>query len=153
VVGHSNGAFMAHRLACDRADVVAGIVAFAGAQWNDASRCRPTRAVDVLVLHGDADDTVLYEGGATRRAAYPSARQTALTWASKNGCSGTFVDDGTRDLVEAPGVPDTRAEQVTACPSGGNVALWTLQGGAHIPALVPAWLDQVWAHLAAHPRE
>ena len=37
VVGHSNGGFMAHRLACDRADKIAGIVSLAGAQNLDAA--------------------------------------------------------------------------------------------------------------------
>src|SRR5207244_7941240 len=39
VVGHSNGAFMAHRYACDRAAKVAAIVTLAGMQWKDQSHC------------------------------------------------------------------------------------------------------------------
>src|SRR5262249_24604332 len=42
VVGHSNGGFMAHRMACDRADRIAGIVSLAGAQWFDLSKCQPS---------------------------------------------------------------------------------------------------------------
>ena len=37
-VGHSNGGFMAHRLACDRAARIAAIVSLAGATWKDPAR-------------------------------------------------------------------------------------------------------------------
>ena len=33
LIGHSNGAFMSHRMGCDHSDKLAGIIAFAGAQW------------------------------------------------------------------------------------------------------------------------
>ena len=43
VVGHSNGGFMAHRLACDLSPAVEAIVSLAGAQWLDVTMCQPTR--------------------------------------------------------------------------------------------------------------
>jgi polyhydroxybutyrate depolymerase len=45
VVGHSNGAFMAHRLACDLPNRIAAIVALAGAGRSDASKCNPQSPV------------------------------------------------------------------------------------------------------------
>ena len=41
VIGHSNGGFMSHRLACDRASDVAAIVSLAGATWLEWDRLRP----------------------------------------------------------------------------------------------------------------
>ena len=35
VVGHSNGGFFAHRLACDMPERIAAVVSLAGAQWMD----------------------------------------------------------------------------------------------------------------------
>lgn len=35
VIGHSNGGFMAHRLACEHSDEIAGIISLAGALWHD----------------------------------------------------------------------------------------------------------------------
>ncbi|MCA1664689.1 MAG: alpha/beta fold hydrolase, partial [Myxococcales bacterium] len=54
-VGHSNGAFMSHRMACDSAGRVAAIVALAGDVWQDASKCNPSEPVAVAQVHGDAD--------------------------------------------------------------------------------------------------
>ena len=40
-MGLSNGGYMSHRYACDRASRVAAIVSQAGAMWADATRCKP----------------------------------------------------------------------------------------------------------------
>ena len=80
IVGHSNGGFMGYRLACELSEQIAGVVSMAGAAWKDPSRCHPTTPVAILQIHGDADDTVRYEGGPASlplTAAYPSAHDTA----------------------------------------------------------------------------
>ena len=61
IVGYSNGAFMAHRMACDRSDLITGIVAFAGSTWYDADKCGDPGPVSVLHAHGTWDITILYE--------------------------------------------------------------------------------------------
>jgi poly(3-hydroxybutyrate) depolymerase len=61
VVGYSNGAFMAHRMACDRSDLITGIVAFAGSTWYDAEKCGDPGPVSVLHAHGTWDITILYD--------------------------------------------------------------------------------------------
>ena len=41
LIGHSNGGFMSHRFACDRADLVAAIVSLAGVPTgSDLGRCK-----------------------------------------------------------------------------------------------------------------
>ncbi|HEX7665401.1 MAG TPA: PHB depolymerase family esterase, partial [Polyangiaceae bacterium] len=95
VVGHSNGAFMSHRLACDSSDRIAAIASLAGAVWNDASKCNPTSKIAVLDIHGDADTTIAYDGGVIPNAGtYPSEAQTMATWAAKNGCTGAIAPTG-----------------------------------------------------------
>ncbi len=42
VVGASAGGFMAHRLACDHADLIAAIASVAGATWADPTMCTPS---------------------------------------------------------------------------------------------------------------
>ena len=89
-VGHSNGGFMSHRMACDHADKVAAIVSLAGAQFSDLSKCTPSGPVAVLEIHGTADDTILFGGGETIPGhAYPGAATTISDWASLDGCSAT----------------------------------------------------------------
>jgi len=150
VLGHSNGAFMAHRLACDRAGRVRAIVALNGAGPSDPSSCRPEAPVGVLEVHGDADDLILYEGGTTSRgAAYPSAEDTVRGWAERNGCAGGLVDGPSKDLDTSLDGAETRARAMTGCPAGGSVDLWTMQGGVHIPSLGASWAAEVWAYLSA----
>jgi polyhydroxybutyrate depolymerase len=153
LVGHSNGGFMAHRMACDRSHKIAAIVSLAGAQWNDPSKCQSAEAVAVMEMHGDADELIYYGGGLdTGGAAYPSAATTVATWAAKNGCTGGIADDGTKDLVSDLAGAETTTASYAGCPAGGAVTLWTIHGGHHIPSLQTTWADDVWAFLASHPK-
>jgi polyhydroxybutyrate depolymerase len=86
IIGHSNGGFMAHRMACDRAARIAAVVSIAGAQWNDLAYCQPSEPVSVLQVHGTADTVILYDGG----PGYPGARTTVTDWAMLNRCTTSF---------------------------------------------------------------
>jgi polyhydroxybutyrate depolymerase len=154
VLGHSNGSFMAHRLACEGPERFAAIVALNGAQWSDPDRCTPAAPVNVLVAHGDADDVNLYDGGAVspNGVSYPSPAQTVATWIEKNGCTGALVDGSRKDLSDALDGAETATADAAECPNGGAVSFWTIQGGAHIPNLGEAWSDEVWKYMAAHPK-
>ncbi|HJQ85452.1 MAG TPA: PHB depolymerase family esterase [Candidatus Binatia bacterium] len=153
VVGHSNGAFMAHRLACDLSSKLTGIVSLEGATWNDPDRCRPALPVTVLHVHGTADNAVAYTGGTLGGIAYPSAPVSASTWADHDGCAPT--PDGSApplDLdVSLPGA-ETTVAAYPGCVSGSAVQLWTIQGGDHAPALSATWFDPVYGFLVDHPR-
>ncbi|HEY2513082.1 MAG TPA: alpha/beta fold hydrolase [Polyangiaceae bacterium] len=158
LVGHSNGAFMAHRYACDRADKIAGIVSLAGAQWEDLSKCQASGPVAVAQVHGDADQEIFYDGGATtdfagNMTAYPSAHQTVADWATLNGCSSDpLADGGTLHLDQNAAGNETQVERYSACGGGTGVELWTIHGGMHIPTLGTSWGESIWAFLAAHPK-
>ena len=54
LVGHSNGGFMAYRMACDASHLVTAVVSIAGATFNTKERCKPTTPVSVLQIHGSA---------------------------------------------------------------------------------------------------
>lgn len=155
VVGHSNGGFMGYRLACELSEELAGVVSLAGATWADPGRCHPSSLVSILQIHGDADDTVHYAGGAPSPpllAPYPSARETVAQWLQKDRCSGALTDTGTR-LNLVSNLPDgqTVVERAAGC-TGAAVELWTIQGGAHIPVLLPAFGQSLYAFLMAHPK-
>ena len=163
VVGHSNGAFMAHRYACDRAAKVAAIVTLAGMQWKDQTHCAaaspggpgvsPGMAVSVLHVHGRNDTTVRYEGGATPEGAYPGAVETVGDWAAKDGCTGALTVTGRKfDLDRTAPGDETDEAAWTGCPAGTAVALWTIEGGGHVPAFNEHWAESIWAFLAAHPK-
>jgi polyhydroxybutyrate depolymerase len=156
VIGLSNGAFMASRLACEAADDIAAIVAIAGTIWADPGRCRPSSPVSVLQVHGDADHIIHYSGGGQPlglgKGDYPGAVTTVLRWARLDGCAGTRAPlPPALDLDRAPGA-ETLVEQVSGCPTGVDVRMLTLHGGPHVPAFTSAFTDEVSAWIAAHPK-
>ena len=153
VVGHSNGAFMAHRYACDRAAKVAAIVTLAGMTWKDQSHCGAGLPVSVLHVHGRDDMTIRYEGGATPAGVYPGAVETVGDWAKKDGCSGALTVTGRKlDLDGTIPGDETDEASWTGCPAGTAVTLWTIEGGGHVPAFNQHWAESIWAFLAAHPK-
>jgi polyhydroxybutyrate depolymerase len=153
-VGHSNGGFMSHRLACDHADRFAAIVSLAGATWNDAAECQPEQPVAMLQVHGDDDQTILYAGGDLFGQAYPSAEATAAAWIAANGCSGQLeATDERVDLVSILDGDETHVDRAAGCPDDGAVELWTMEGGSHAPPLTrPGFARAVVDFLADHAR-
>lgn len=153
-VGHSNGAFMAHRMACELATRVSGIVALAGDVWEDASRCKPARPVAVLQVHGDRDLVIPYDGGTIfgRTEQIPSAPESIATWAALDGCTGGLAATGERlDLDSSLAGTETRVKRWSC--TAGAAELWTIEDGGHIPSLrKPTWGDAVFGWLEAHAR-
>jgi polyhydroxybutyrate depolymerase len=139
VAGVSNGAMMAYRFACERADRVTAVGSVAGAVVVDD--CRPARAVSVLEIHGTEDQLVPYSGGipsapeaqaASGTVPYTSSPAMASRWAAADGCPAPQPP-----AVAGPVTTDAW----TACANGSAVSLVTVQGGGHVwfsPGLGPA---------------
>jgi polyhydroxybutyrate depolymerase len=135
-IGLSNGGMMSLRLACEAADLVAGVAAVAAAMPAAlADGCRPSAPVSVLIANGTDDPLVPYRGGAVRFLRFMpmgevlSTDATARLWARLNGCGAaaapvTLPDHDTRD--------DSRAVQIdyTGC-RGAGVRLLRIEGGGH----------------------
>ncbi|KGI69765.1 esterase [Mycolicibacterium rufum] len=125
VTGMSAGAFMAQRLACDRADLVAAVVPVAGT-LGAAVPCAPSRPVSVLEVHGDADPVVPFGGGPMVGRGGPSvivsAPAMADRWRAVNGCPPPAVTPG-RTVS-------------TGCADGTVVDFVTISGGGHV---WPTW--------------
>ncbi len=62
--GFSNGGFLSYRLACEAADMFAAVASVSGVLGVPAETCKPSRPVPILHVHGTADRTVPYQGGA-----------------------------------------------------------------------------------------
>jgi polyhydroxybutyrate depolymerase len=153
LVGHSNGAFMAHRYACDRSRRVAAIVTLAGMQWKDENNCKPESPVSVLHVHGRYDTTVRYEGGFTPAGPYPGAVETVAAWAAHTSCAGELTATGRKfDLDSSVPGEETVEQSRSACPAGTAAALWTIEGGGHVPAFNERWAETIWSFMSAHPK-
>ena len=128
--GMSNGAMLAHRLACEAADVFTAIAAVAGT--DNTSTCTPSRPVRVLVVHARDDDHVLFEGGAgpgafrdrSQVTEFTSVPETVARWTRRDGCSSTPP----RRVVERPGA---FCERSGPCRDGSSVQLCVTETGGH----------------------
>jgi polyhydroxybutyrate depolymerase len=163
VTGMSNGAFMAQRFACARADLVAAVAPVAGT-YGKGEDCVPSRSVPVLDVHGTADPFVPYDGGPMLDRAgtvtrIESAQQAAQRWSRLDGCTAS---------ARRPGPdPTVVVTRWSPCRSGAAVELWTVGGAGHtwpggLQYLPPAIIGSTsaafsasrvtWAFFAAHPR-
>ena len=144
LIGHSNGGFMAFRMACDHADQITAIASLNGASWNDAARCRPSQPVSVLAIHSSTDETVAFGGGAIDDAAYPSAATTVAQWLGYDRCARAGRDASALDLVtNLPAAETSVRTYVQGCAGGSTVQAWTINGGTHVPELGPAFAPAV----------
>ena len=152
LMGHSNGGFMSHRMACDHADKIAAIASLAGAMWNDVSKCSPSSPINVLQIHGTDDELVKY-GGGVFAAPFPSAEVTTSDWAKLEGCGAQpVVQPSKLDLDrELPGA-ETTSYVYGSCTAGGSATLWSIAGGKHSPHLSDTFSAQVIDYLFAHPK-
>jgi len=127
--GMSNGGMLAHRLACEAADVFAGIAAVAGT--DNTLACTPGRAIPVLHIHARDDDHVLFNGGAGPNAfrddskvtQFTSVPETISRWVRRNACSPV----ATR-VLERPGA---MCERYSGCQDNATVQLCVTENGGH----------------------
>ena len=134
VTGLSNGAAMAHRLACQRADKIAAIAPIGGAlQYATGATCEPTRPVAILDIHGSDDPCWKYAGGESDCPVGQSGRnhvgvESSMTrWASIFGCVGEPQQDT---------LPDNANDQTTSVRRtwqgcGASLQLIRIDGGGH----------------------
>lgn len=143
LVGHSNGAYMAYRMACEAPERFAGIMALAGA----ATPCPGTEPVSVLHVHGENDDSVAFGGEPAKGNI--GAKASAQHWADRNGCAPEPVMLEDLDLDTALDGAETTVASYTGCPEGVGVALWTIREGSHLPGFGAAFSEEVVAWLLA----
>jgi polyhydroxybutyrate depolymerase len=156
-LGHSNGGFMANRLACDQADKIAAVVSLAGETYKDQTMCAASAPIAYLQVQGDADMTVPYGGGSPENVAVlppaPGAVETTQDWAVKDGCSmqaDTSAPPIT--LMTSSTAPDTVKVSYDGCQANGWAELWTIHGGPHSPPFNSSWAPAVLDFLTAHSR-
>jgi polyhydroxybutyrate depolymerase len=156
--GHSNGAIMSYRLACELSDRVAGIGVVAGTLGVEP--CEPAQPVSVMHVHGTADENVPLAGGAGPRSIagvdFPSPVEGFATLADGDGCPRP------RETTEGDVTTALRAP----CRGGAAAAFVTIEGAGHAwpggtgprsPVVGPPYegydaTAELVAFLLAHPR-
>lgn len=142
VTGLSAGAFMANRLACDRADLFAAIAPVAGTLGSNVG-CAPSRPVAVMATYGTNDPIVPFDGGPmTGRGGVSdivSAPALVQRWRQLNGCADTPAQQPL-----APSGDGTQTDRIdfAQCAPGGEVVFMRVNGGGHTwpgaPEVLPA---------------
>ena len=127
-VGYSAGGFFVHRLACEMSDRIAGVADIAGSFSAPlAARCRPSRAIPVIVAHGTADGNVPYDGIATGSLAHLAAPASAARWGEIQTCAPAVTAQLRHEGARVPVFAHLR----TGCRDGSRVVLYELRGGGH----------------------
>jgi polyhydroxybutyrate depolymerase len=122
--GHSNGAMLSYRLACELSDKIAAVGIVSGALEIDS--CTPDRPVSVIQINGTADENVPIDGGRGSRTmsggSHPPPRDGADTMAVADGCP----DD--------PGVAqhdDLTVTTWSGCGEGTEIRFVVIAGSPH----------------------
>ena len=152
IVGHSNGGFMTHHMACSHSDLIAAIASFSGATYKDQATCTPREPITVLQIWGTSDETIAYEGGALTNP-YPGAMETISDWAKLDKCNSTLIKVKAKINLEAliPGA-ETTVSHYRGCAKKTTVELWSIAGGHHVPKLIPDFATKLVNFLLAHPK-
>ena len=144
--GHSNGHFMSYQYVCTSKNTVAAIAGLAGSMDIDPGQCSGKTA-NVLHIHGDADATISYEGGALFAQNYPSVDEVVKRWSDNNQC--TAKPENKVDLIAAMSGAETTTFPFDC--SKGSLELWKINGGVHVPVLDRGFADKVISWLTLKP--
>jgi polyhydroxybutyrate depolymerase len=124
--GHSNGAMMTWRFACEAGGVLAAAMPVAGSlETADPTACTP-QGTSLLAVHGDADRNHPIDGGPGSRSisgvAYRPFTESVATYARAARC-------GPRPRVTRAGV--VTATRYRGCARGADVESVVLAGADH----------------------
>ena len=153
IIGHSNGGAMAHRMACEHSNLIAGIVSLAGPTFDKRSECQPKLPVSVLQIWGTSDEVLNYKGGKLFDVPYPGAQKSAQNWATINQCKrGPNHLATTKDYFPGVKGAETQITSYSQCSKTTNVTLWTGKGMSHVPELSSKTMKVVLSELFSHHR-
>lgn len=148
--GLSAGAFMANRLACERADLFAAIAPVSGT-LGVSIPCEPSRPVSVMETHGTADPIVPFDGGSMiARGGVSnvlSAPAMVDRWRQIDGCRSAQAEDVLADAGDG-----TQTHRLTSsdCAAGTTVVFMRVDGGGHTWPGAPEILPPQAVGAASH---
>jgi polyhydroxybutyrate depolymerase len=149
--GHSNGHFMGYALLCSGTDEITAVAGLAGAMDPNIATCR-AKPSNILHIHGEADGTILFDGGALFGNRYTSAVETVKRWSYINSCGNP--KQGSIDAIGGIEGEEIRTESYSC--ERGALEFWIIKEGIHTPTLDISFADRVidWLmkHKALYPR-
>ena len=128
--GMSNGAMLAHRLACEASDRIHGIAAVSGTI--QITNCSPAQRMPILMMQGTNDPRVLYDGGTSSGPIQITSQpvlQIYREWAARNGCAVATPAVTTRVASASSDGKSVDQIQYPGCPT--PTTLYRVNGGVH----------------------
>jgi polyhydroxybutyrate depolymerase len=119
--GISNGSVFSALLACQEADLFAGVAMVAATVGPDLVGCEPSTTTPVLIFHGTADPVGAYEGGPSGTLTAPVMESLGI-WAERNGCDAEPVEERIADDVV----------HLTYEGCVADVEHYRIEGGGHV---------------------
>ena len=93
-MGHSNGAMLSYRLACQLSDQIVAVGMVSGTRTLDS--CTPSQPVSLIQVHGTADQNVPIDGGrgssSISQVDYNPPVQASTSIAAADSCPDPSVD-------------------------------------------------------------
>lgn len=147
ITGHSNGSFMAYRLACELSDKIAAIAPVCGQMVSN--NCYPENKVSIIEFHALNDLSVPYNGSNINGLIVPPVETVIESWIGRNQCS---LDADT--ICNENGVV---GREWYSEEGSGDIVLYTNPTSGHNwPTHSNASLsgnDLMWDFFEAHPKK
>lgn len=136
VTGISNGGFMCFRLACEIPEKITAIATVASSMTVEQySYCNPSLSIPVMIISGDQDPLVPFEGGEIgfkllkKRGKVVSVKETVEFWVKNNECKPE------PNITTVDILTDEGTKAINYLYSGGKnnsmVNYWLIEGGGH----------------------
>ncbi|MFC2110920.1 PHB depolymerase family esterase [Bacteroidota bacterium] len=125
--GMSNGGFMSFLLACQLSDKIAAIASVAGSMsMQTQNACNPLHPTPVLQIHGDADNSIPYNGNTWSK----SINDMLQYWINHNNCNASPTTIAVPDINQFDG---STAEYIIydGGDNGTTVEHFKVIGGGH----------------------
>lgn len=125
--GMSNGGFMSYFLACNLSNRIAAIASVTGSMSvGQIPGCNPQHPVPVMEIHGTADPTVPYTGG----AGVESVDNVVDHWVGFNNCDAAAIVTNVPDIASTDGCTAEHSVYKNG-DNGVEVELYKIVGGGH----------------------
>ena len=135
--GISNGGFMVQRLACYAPGLFAGFASVAASGYATMpDDCKSEPPVNMLYIHGTADEKVPWQGlgvkdsEGNQQLVTMSVLNSTKFWAARNRCGSEVIS---KELLPGGNSPGTHVKIFTTSECNGNaqVVLFAIVGGGH----------------------
>jgi len=139
LVGHSNGGFMAHRLACDFNQSIDGIISISGGSFLQEQECRYRYPIKYLHIHSVKDPAVKYFQNPDMP--YSGAYEDVAMMVRRNKCFAASTKESRFDFISSLWGAESKVQLWSPCSNNTSVEFISIEGEAnatfnpHVPEL------------------